>query len=158
VKAEGGGRNWMAGLVWGTLVLGVLAVWARAASGAIPKFLLFNSDALYLPALVQDWAAGVDLSGWHFPPAPSLFPDAVIMGLLNQSLGDLRLATLLYGGLQALALALAWRAAARAGDGAPNWFPLAVGLALVLLASGRYLLWSPMLVSGHHFSLLVEAS
>ena len=155
VKTEGGERNWLVGLVWGALGLGVLAVWARAASGAIPKFLLFNSDALYLPALVQDWAAGMDLSGWRFPPAPSLFPDAVVVGLLIQSLGDLRLATLLYGGLQALALAVAWRAAARAGDGAPNWFPLAVGLALVLLASGRYLLWSPMLVSGHHFSLLV---
>ncbi|HNN74982.1 MAG TPA: hypothetical protein PKN93_10035 [Leptospiraceae bacterium] len=38
----------------------------------------FNADAMYLPALFQDWQAGKDLHGWTLPPAPYLFPDLPI--------------------------------------------------------------------------------
>lgn len=43
---------------------------------------LFNADALYLPALIDDlFKQGGQLSDWYLTPAPYLFPDSIIYSI-----------------------------------------------------------------------------
>lgn len=72
-------------LVAAPFLLAVLAM--TGGRGPSPAALL-NSDALYLPALVQDVSAGGALSRWFLTPAPYFFPDMLLfwpVGLLSSS-------------------------------------------------------------------------
>lgn len=65
-----------------------LAVLAMTGSRRINAGDLLNSDAVYLPVLVQDVAAGGTVSDWFLPPAPYFFPDMLLfwpIGLVASS-------------------------------------------------------------------------
>lgn len=44
---------------------------------------LLNSDALYLPTLMDDFRAGIPLNGWSLTPSPYFFPDMLIYGIIS---------------------------------------------------------------------------
>ena len=61
---------------------------------------IFQSDVLYVPAVIQDLFGGMGLQGWSFTPAVYFFPDITLYGILFSVLNH-SLALRLYGILQA---------------------------------------------------------
>jgi hypothetical protein len=59
----------------------------------------FNSDNLLCSALCEDALRGADLSGWNFPGAPYLFPDALLLLPCHALCPGLPASFLAYGAL-----------------------------------------------------------
>ncbi len=145
---------------WGLLVVAFVVVVSSLGAGQLSPDLLFQSDALYLPALfrdvVQEGGRWVD---WRLPPAPYWFPDLLLYFAWNAVLGDFRLAIVAQAATQVALLALGGQLVARAIDReavAPQVAAVAgAAVLLALYAGGRFDTGIYLLVTAHHFGVVL---
>jgi hypothetical protein len=149
------GRVALAG-AWSLLALATVTALVALGSGAPSPDLLFQSDALYLPALYRDVIEhGGRFIDWRLPPAPYWFPDLALFFFWNAVLGDFRHAIVAEAGSQVALLALGGQLLARAVRRDALLPQVAAVLVPALLlcayATGRFELGQWLLVSAHHF-------
>ncbi len=68
--------------------------------------IVYNADALYLPALYRDLAAGNSFAAWNLPPASFLFPDTLLFFLVSAVTPTFHAAIVAFGVSQYLLFAL----------------------------------------------------
>ncbi len=68
--------------------------------------IVYNADALYLPALYRDLAAGNSFAAWNLPPASFLFPDTLLFFLVSAATPTFHAAIVAFGISQYLLFAL----------------------------------------------------
>lgn len=117
------------------------------------RFLFYNGDTLYLPALYADLAAGGDPALWAQPNALFLFPDGALMFLLLALTPSLYAAVTLYGVAQMLLFILGLTMLARRIAHHPALVALAplAGAIFFLALPHLHLTFSLALVSMYHF-------
>ena len=137
---------------WVLLAASFAVLVAALGTGQPSPDVLFQSDALYMPALYRDIVQhGGRWIDWRLPPAPYFFPDLALYFGWNAVLGDFRLAIIALAGTQVALFALGGQLLMRAIDREA----LLPQIAAVLLPAGLMLacpepaLW--MLLSAHHF-------
>jgi hypothetical protein len=121
----------------GLTALAALAVFCMAL--AYLRGSPFNSDNLLCSALCEDVLRGADLSGWNFPGAPYLFPDALLLLPCHALCPGLPAAYLAYNALfYGALLACLFGLARQLGTGRSTALAVAAaGLALALSAHLR---------------------
>lgn len=74
------------------------------------RFLLYNADLLYLPALYEALARGDDLTKWRLSTAPYFFPDMPLFFLVRSLSGNLHYAIAWFGVSQSVlfVIGIAW--------------------------------------------------
>lgn len=144
------------------LLLSLTTVYQAVATNNIAKWALYNPDALYLPALTGDILSGdYPLLGWKTPPAPYFFPDLMLYLPLHFLMGNLHVAIMLYGVLQSLLfvgglMLLVTLIFGRRPD--LDALLLALSSAFFLfLATGQCPAFLPIIQSGYHFGVLLQA-
>lgn len=147
-------------LLWFCLMLALLGVLQGFASDTISRDLVYNADALYLPALYADLFSPYPLSGWKLTPSPYFFPDMAVYFLLNFLLRSMHLAIMAFAILQGIAYiaALLWLARVVSPDHhrAMSRLLLWLGsLFFLLVSTGRYSMFMPALQSAHHFGAAI---
>lgn len=117
------------------------------------RFLFYNGDTLYLPALYADLVAGGDPALWAQPNALFLFPDGALMFLLLALTRNLYLAITLYGVVQILLFIVGLAMLARRVTRQPALVALVplAGAIFFLALPHLHLAFSLSIVSMYHF-------
>jgi hypothetical protein len=91
---------------WAVVISG-LAFFSAIGAYYVTSYLKFRStvydaDALYLPTLYSDVAAGVSLAGWHTPTVPYVLPDGLEVFVLRTLISNIHVALAVFGVMQIL--------------------------------------------------------
>lgn len=146
-------------LTWTAFGLALVVAYMGLAAGRVPLYVLYNSDALYLPALYHELTSGQGLHGWSLTPAPYFFPDMPLFFGLSAVLHGFRLAIIVYGLVQVLLFVAGLIALTRLMAGRDphiqNLIPLASALFFLYFYAAPFPSFSPILLSAFHFSVMV---
>jgi hypothetical protein len=146
-------------LVWAAFGLGLIVAYMALGTGRVPLDMLYNSDALYLPALYRDLTGGLGLRGWSLTPAPYFFPDMLLFFNLNRVLGSFRLAIFAYGLIQVLIFVAGLITLTRLMVGRnphiQSLVPLTGTLFFLYFYARPFLFFSMILANAFHFSVIV---
>lgn len=144
-------------ILWLCVAIALVAVYSNIAVNHRLLTNLYNSDALYLPAFYQDLVSGYSIVGWRHPPAPYFFPDMLLYVFLNGVVGNFHLAIMLFGAAQSLGFVAGWLVLIRVVYGSRKGLYIgilcSVTIFLLLLATGQFLAFWPILQSGYHFGV-----
>ncbi|MCP3972210.1 MAG: hypothetical protein GY717_18185 [Rhodobacteraceae bacterium] len=144
-----------------------VAISLVCASGAVlvlnylsePLFqrLVFNSDALYLPALFTDlFEKAGSIQDWHLTPAPYFFPDFPMYGLAHFLGSDTYDRILVFALLQmAVTFGLLVALCRSLGAGHAGLTAAAILTILTGLAQTGQLPFAYILVSAHHYGIFL---
>lgn len=147
-------------MAWIILLAALAVVYIGTIKGNYSRENFYNADALYIPAVYQDFISGMNLSSWNPPAVPYFFPDMPIYFLVNFLVGNLHLAIVFFGVVQFLALFIGLILISNQVFGPRqniHFLILMIGTVTGLLfATGEFSVLMPMFVSGYHFGALLS--
>lgn len=116
---------------------------------------LFNSDALYLPVLLDDLVHGGHLSDWYLTPSPYLFPDLIFFYLIDVAGIKGYWTIVCFAVLQVLIYSFLLRRLFESLDIQQSQVRHAIALYVMLIGAivfGKA--YQYVLISAHHFSVI----
>jgi hypothetical protein len=117
----------------------------------------FNSDAQYLPVLLNDLLhRGGSLSDWHLTPSPYFFPDMMVFGLISTVGADAYLNIYTYAIIQTIFCYLAIIALMK-NLGLGNYLQVSFAFIIIYIALALFVgrLFQYIFISAHHFSIVI---